>query len=56
MSSQKEAKRVRKENQFAKRQITEVFNLVVEKQLALPWKLRWRLALRILRGKKSDNA
>jgi len=52
MKKQKVAE-IRKANQFTNKQITEIFNLTITKQLELPWSKRWRLALRILKGKRS---
>lgn len=49
----KQAKAIRKAEQFTTRQVTEVFNEVMERQLAQPFKIRWRTALKILMGK--DN-
>jgi len=48
----KKAKAIRKAAQYDTRQTIEVFNLVMERQLAQPFKLRCLTALKILIGKK----
>ena len=48
----KKVKALRKAEQFNTRQVTEVFNEVMERQLSQPFKIRWRTALKILKGKK----
>ena len=50
MSGSKD-KKTRKENQLARRDINEIFNYAMARQLTLPFRVRWRIAFRILRGK-----
>ncbi len=42
---------IKKANKFNNKQIKELFNEILKRQLNAPWKVRWRLALQILRGK-----
>lgn len=48
----KKAKEIRKASQYETRQITEIFKQVMDQQLAMPFKTRWRMALKILIGKR----
>lgn len=43
---------IKKANQFNNKQITEVFHQVMDHQMTMPFKIRWRIALRILKGGK----
>ena len=53
--NEKQEKKLRKENKLQTKQITEIFNTVLEKQLTMPFKLRWRIALKILIGKQQKK-
>jgi len=53
--SAKKDKQIRKENQLTRRQMKEVFDTVMLKLLTSPWKIRWRLALKILKGNKDGK-
>ena len=52
MTSEKLSKRIRKERQVTARQIEEIAYRTVQRMLELPFKQRWRLALRVLIGKR----
>ena len=49
----KKAKALRKQTQYTDRQTKEIFNLVMDRQLTMHFKERWKVALRILRGNES---
>lgn len=46
---------IRKANKFKNEQIRNIFNEVMERQLKMPFNIRWRIALRILKGTREKR-
>ena len=53
--SGKKDKAIRKANQVQKKDLTNLVNKILERQLAMPLKRRWKIALKILIGSKTTK-
>ena len=48
-------KLIRKSNQVQKKDLTKLVDKVIERQLLMSWNKRWRLAMKILIGRRKSS-